>query len=247
MSRVPILCYHHVGPRPVATRFGSLHVTAGLLDRQLWALRRLGLRGVSMSEGLSRLRSGTGRGHEIVLTFDDGYRDTLTAGLPILRRHGFTATCFLVSRFIGAHNAWDDGLEESRADLMSRADVETWLAAGMEIGSHSCTHGRLHLLDEDAAASEVGDSRAALEKMFGVDVGHFAYPFGAFTAATVELVRRCGYVSAVTTRPGTARGADDRYRLPRLQVDGERGLGRFLLQVGTPYEDLRHGRGLFLG
>lgn len=242
---MPILSYHQIGPRPSATRFGSLHVAPALLDRQLWALRRLGMRGVSVGEGLSRLRAGPGRSHEIVLTFDDGYRSTLTAALPVLRHHGFRATCFLVSDLIGAHNAWDDGGSEGRTDLMTREDVDAWLEAGMEIGSHSCTHRRLQLLDATTAAAEIRDSRAALQKTFGVIVDHFAYPFGDFSPAIVELVRRCGYVSALTTQPGTARGTDDVYRLPRLQVDGERGLGRFLLQVGTPYEDLRHGRSLF--
>jgi len=222
-------------------------VTPSQLDQQLWALRRLGMRGVSMSEGLSRLQSGPGRSPEVVLTFDDGYRNTLTAALPVLRRHGFKATCFLVSGLMGGHNAWDDGIGEGRTELMTVEDVEAWLAAGMEIGSHSCTHPRLQMLDEPAAAAEIFESRAALQKMFGVIVDHFAYPFGGFTPATIKLVRRCGYVSAVTTQPGTARGDDAIYQLPRLLVDGERGLGRFLLQVGTPYEDLRHGRGLFAG
>src|SRR4051812_32228697 len=245
MSRVPILSYHQVGPRPPGARFAMLHVTPSQLDRQLWALRRLGMRGISMTDGLSQLRNGYGRSHEVVLSFDDGYRSTLTAALPVLRHHGFRATCFLVSGLMGGHNSWDDGLGEGRTDLMSRADIEAWLAAGMEIGSHSCTHPRVQPREADTASAEIFESRAALQKMFGVIVDHFAYPFGGFTPATVDLVRRCGYVSAVTTQPGTARGADDPYRLPRLLVNGERGLGRFLLQVGTPYEDLRNGRGLF--
>jgi len=188
MPRVPILSYHHIGPRPAGARFASLYVAPSQLDRQLWALRRMGMRGISMSDGLSRLRNGYGRGHEVVLTFDDGYRNALTAALPILRHHGFKATCFLVSGLIGGHNSWDDGLGVGRTDLMSRADVETWLAAGMEIGSHSCTHPRLQALDEAAATDEIFASRATLQKMFGVIVDHFAYPFGDFTTATVDLV-----------------------------------------------------------
>lgn len=33
----------------------------------------------------------------VVLTFDDGFRDNLTAGLPVLQRHGVTATIFLAT------------------------------------------------------------------------------------------------------------------------------------------------------
>jgi hypothetical protein len=39
--------------------------------------------------------------------------------------------------------------------------------------------------------------------------------------------------------PGVARGSDDRLRLPRILVNGERGLWKFLLHVATPYERWR--------
>jgi peptidoglycan/xylan/chitin deacetylase (PgdA/CDA1 family) len=108
----------------------------------------------------------------------------------------------------------------------------------MEVGSHSCSHQRLHELAPDAARDEIAESRLALCNMLGVPIEHFAYPFGDFSADTVELVRRAGYVSAVTVLPGVARASDDRLRLPRILVNGERGLWNFLLHVATPYERL---------
>ena len=196
-----------------------------------------------MTEGLVHL--GGARHGRVVLTFDDGYLDTLTAALPLLRRYGCTATCYVVSDCIGGHNRWDDGRGRTRQTLMTREQIGLWLDAGMEIASHSCSHPWLEKLSEPEAAREISESRGALQRMFGVAVDHFAYPFGTFTAAVTEAVKRAGYASAVTTEPGIARGGNDRHRLPRLIVDGRRGLGRFLLQVATPYEDLRHGRGLF--
>ena len=92
----------------------------------------------------------------------------------------------------------------------------------------------------DAARDEIAESRDALRNMLGVPIEHFAYPFGDFTADTVELVRRAGYTSAVTVLPGVARASDDRLRLPRILVNGERGLWNFLLHVATPYERLRY-------
>ena len=224
-------------------RFALLHVAEAKLERQLWALRRLGRRGVSMTEGLAHLNGGASHGR-VVLTFDDGYLDTLTAALPLLRRYGCTATCYVVSDCIGGHNRWDDGQGRERQALMTREQIGQWLEAGMEIASHSCSHPWLQKLGEAEAAREISDSRVSLQRMFGAAVDHFAYPFGGFTAATLGLVKRCGYASAVTTDPGIARGGDDVHLLPRLIVNGERGLARFLLQVATPYEDLRHGRGV---
>jgi peptidoglycan/xylan/chitin deacetylase (PgdA/CDA1 family) len=201
-------------------------------------MRALGLRGVSMREGLEALR-GTARSNRVVLTFDDGYLDTLGEAAPLLARYGFGATCYLVSDRVGAHSAWDDGHPGERRPLMSREQVGRWLEAGMEIASHSCTHPWLDRVDDADAAREISDSRAALERTFGVAVDHFAYPFGGFTARTVDLVGRAGYRSAVTTQPGIARPTDDPLRLPRLLVDGRRGLARFLLQMTAPLERLR--------
>jgi peptidoglycan/xylan/chitin deacetylase (PgdA/CDA1 family) len=205
-------------------------VTEAKLERQLWALRRIGLPGVSMTEGLAYLGGGQGR-RGVVLTFDDGYVDTLTAALPLLRRYECRATCYVVSDCVGGHNRWDDGEGRERQPLMTREQLGRWLEGGMEIGSHSCSHPWLDRVGADDAAREIAESRAALQRTFGVAVNHFAYPFGGLTAATVGEVKRCGYASAVTTKPGIARGGDDVHRLPRLIVDGRRGLANVLLQI----------------
>jgi peptidoglycan/xylan/chitin deacetylase (PgdA/CDA1 family) len=237
MSALPILCYHNVATAPKDARFKLLYVSPESFERQLWTLRRLGLRGVCTSEGTARLRDATARGC-VVLTFDDGYADTLVTAAPLIRRYGFSATCYVVSGALGTYNSWDAEYLQETKPLMSREQIDEWLAAGMEVGSHSCSHARLHALPRDAALSEIAESRAALRKMLGVPVEHFAYPFGHFTAETVELVRRAGYVSAVTVLPGVARASDDPLLLPRILVNGQRPLWRFLLQVAAPYERL---------
>lgn len=243
MSRVPILCYHNVGPRPPGTRVGLLYVGSDQFERQLWIIRRLGLRGVAMSEGFAQLRE-LAAADRVVLTFDDGYLDTLTEAAPMLVKYGFRATCYIVSGCIGAHNRWDDHRTVGSKPLMTRGQIEAWLEAGMEIASHSCSHPSLDAVADEVALREMAESRVELRRLFGVAVDHFAYPFGKFTPRTIALARQAGYRSAVTTEPGIARGKDDRHRLPRLLIDGDRTLGRFLLQMATPYEDLRHGRGL---
>ena len=230
MSTLPILCYHNIGTAPSGAAFRLLYVSAEMFDRQLWTLRRLGLRGVSTGEGLRHLANGTSRG-SVVLTFDDGYADTLTTAVPIMKQYGFRATCYIVSGAVGTHNRWDaDYLGETKP-LMSRGQLDQWLAAGMEVGSHSLSHRRLCGVAQDVLREEIAGSRAALHTMLGVAVEHFAYPFGHFNDAVVESVRHAGYSSAVTTLSAVARTSDDRLRLPRILVNGEHGLWRFLLRI----------------
>src|SRR5277367_3171021 len=87
MSKIPLLCYHNVGPSPGDSRFKLLYVSQPQFERQLWTIRRLGLRGVSMGAGMRHF-GGRGRGKPVVLTFDDGYVDTVTQALPLLQQYG---------------------------------------------------------------------------------------------------------------------------------------------------------------
>jgi len=239
MSALPILCYHNVAPAPEDARFKLLYVSPERFERQLWTLHRLGLRGVSTGEGLARLRNGTARGC-VVFTFDDGYIYALTTAAPLLKRYGFGATCYVVSTALGTYNRWDAEHLREHKPLMNREQLEEWLAAGMEVGSHSLSHPRLHELPQARARDEIAQSRSGLRELLGVTIEHFAYPFGYFTDDTVELVRHAGYSSAVTLLPGVVRASSDPLRLPRILVNGERGLWRFLLHVATPYERLRY-------
>jgi len=241
VSTLPILCYHNVAEPPASSRFKLLYVSPAKFERQLWTMRRLGLRGVSISEGLRRLDEGGSRRY-VALTFDDGYADTATVAAPLLKQYGFGATCYVVSSAVGTYNRWDAELLQERKPLMSREQIEQWLAAGLEVGSHTCSHPRLQQVSRTEALREIAESRAALRNLFGASVSHFAYPFGQFTDAVSQLVRNAGYLSAVTVVHGVARASDDRYHLPRILVDGEKGLWRLLVHLATPYDRLRRRR-----
>ena len=237
-TRIPILGYHNVDRPPSGIALPRLYVDPDRFERQLWMLKRLGLRGVSVSMGLDRL-AGRRNDRVVVLTFDDGYADNLLYAAPMLNAYGFSATCYIVSNHIGQHNQWDADALGVRKPLMTTAQIESWLAAGMEIGSHTCSHPNLSGLDEQAALRELDDSRRILGAQFGVKVRHFCYPYGRFSKSTTELVRRAGYMSAVTTRRGLASEQDDLYQLPRASIHGHQGAFKFLLKVATRYEDRR--------
>jgi peptidoglycan/xylan/chitin deacetylase (PgdA/CDA1 family) len=85
---------------------------------------------------------------------------------------------------------------------MDEAQVRDWLAAGHQIGAHTCTHPRLSQLSEAQAKEEISASRKKLEDRFGVPIEHFAYPYGDYNQRTVELVRQVGFQTAVTMNRG---------------------------------------------
>jgi len=63
----------------------------------------------------------------VAITFDDGYRDTLTHAAPILARHGVPATIFLATGFIGtAEVPWFDRLAMAFKYTKTASLVAPW-------------------------------------------------------------------------------------------------------------------------
>lgn len=66
------------------------------------------------------------------ITFDDGYADNHDVALPILQRHGLTATFFVTTGVIGGGRMWNDTVIESlRATRADQLDGETLGLAGL--------------------------------------------------------------------------------------------------------------------
>ncbi len=157
-AAVPILMYHNVARAPRHLRiYRSLYVAPGAFARQLALLNRAGYRGLSMADAMPYL-TGERRGRVAVITLDDGYVDNLQHALPVLRRHGFTATCYAVSGALGSHNHWDADRLGIDKPVMTADQLRAWLAAGMEVGAHSRSHPRLTRCSDAALRDEVRDA-----------------------------------------------------------------------------------------
>lgn len=121
------------------------------------------------------------------------------------------------------------------ADLMMTSAQAAGLARqGFALGGHTVTHPILATLDDDSARRELTVGRRQVEELAGRPVDLFAYPNGApgrdYTAATVRLVRECGYAGAVTASPGAARPGTDPFQIPRF-TPWDRGRLRFVARM----------------
>jgi peptidoglycan/xylan/chitin deacetylase (PgdA/CDA1 family) len=231
-----ILNYHNVAVPPAGVRMPELYVTPEQFARQLWCLRRAGLVGVSLSEGARRLDQGDSRGC-VAITFDDGYADNWLNAAPALREFGFTATCFVVADQIGGYNVWDADVVGAKKPLMSRSQLMAWCDAGLEVGSHTRSHCDLTTLAQGSLMEELISSRSILQGLTGSVVRSFCYPWGRYNLDVLGCVAHTGYQLAVTTQRGRAQDYDDLLRLPRISVNGGKGLMKFLLKAGTGYCD----------
>jgi len=176
----------------------------------------------------------------VAITLDDGYADNLKNAAPILQRHEFPATVFVVAGRLGAMSGHDNGREHAR--LLSESELIQLHEAGVEIGGHCMTHPRLSSLDSTSKREEIVECKRVLESIVGGPVRAFAYPYGTdrdFDAESIELVQEAGYAYAVSNRYGANRATSNRFALRRMNVDRTDTLATFAAKVDGRLDALR--------
>jgi peptidoglycan/xylan/chitin deacetylase (PgdA/CDA1 family) len=181
---------------------------------------------------------GKKQGRVFGITLDDGYKNNFDNALPVLMKHGFTATCYGVSSQIGGTNAWDAGLVAEKP-LMGVQEWSGWLKSGMEIGAHTRTHADLTALSDQVAMEEISGCKTDFERKLDCEVRHFCYPFGRFAPPHAEMARKAGYLTATTTRRGRTHANHNAMELPRVMVARATYLLQLFVKMGTAYEDKR--------
>lgn len=236
---IPVLVYHQIDKAPPKGQpFRSLYVAPAAFARQMHFLKLLGYTGMSMS-GLQPYLSGERTGKVVGITFDDGYLNNLAHALPVLRKYGFSSTCYAVSGLAGKTNSWDQENGIAQTPLMDHAQMKKWVAEGQEIGSHTRHHVKLLESTDDNARLEISLGKSDLESALGQPVLHFCYPYGRYEAMHVEMARQQGFVSATTTQRSRCHEGMGMLELPRVPVLRSTSLPMFWLKIATAYEDRR--------
>jgi peptidoglycan/xylan/chitin deacetylase (PgdA/CDA1 family) len=207
---VPVLMYHVIATPPASAALPELFVDPKTFASQMDWLERQGYTAVSLNQVYSAwFKQGKLPDKPIVLTFDDGYRGDYVYARPTLRR----------LRWPGDLNLLVKNLGGELTDQM----VEQLINDGWEIDAHTISHLDLTTLTGARLRQEVTGSRRILQRRFAQPVNFFCYPAGKFDPATIQAVRRAGYLGATTELPGDA-SRDDMYELHRIRVDGTDGV-----------------------
>lgn len=90
-------------------------------------------------------------------------------------------------------------IDYAKVPRMSVNEIRELRRMGMEIGSHTQTHPRIHRLESSAVLGELRDSKAYLEDILGEEVPAFCYPEGKFSGRNLALIDAAGYRLARTT------------------------------------------------
>lgn len=225
---VPILMYHRIARPSAGAGAYERDLTVGPRDfaRQMAWLADAGYASITQRQLFAALMEGAPLPERpVLITFDDGYREIAETAAPIMARHGLTGTAYVITDRILA--------DPAAAPLwMTEDQLRDLAAAGWDIGSHTVTHRELSLVDEATALRELRASRFRLERILGRPVQWFCYPVGKYDTASEGLVRRAGYVLAVTTDEGTLQRADQPLLLQRVRVSDDTGVAGLRARLG---------------
>lgn len=140
----------------------------------------------------------------IVLTFDDGQKDFVKYGIPLLEEYDVKATSFVIASKNGEKMA---AMDLHNVQLQSHS-------YDMHRGGGNIGHGGIFtaLYYEDALA----DLQKSIEVLGNGDA--FAYPFGDYTDYCMQTVADAGFYCGVTTVNGKVYPGDNPYCLNRMRV-----------------------------
>jgi peptidoglycan/xylan/chitin deacetylase (PgdA/CDA1 family) len=219
-AATPVLMYHSVSSddEPGVSPYYRLATSPQRFRDQMCLLADSGWVVTSLEQAAAPRRE-TARDRQVVVTFDDGFVDFLTAW-PILEKLSFTASMFLPTGYIAETRRTFKGRE-----CLTWSEVKDLSRRGVSFGSHTVTHPVLHRVPWSRVCSELRLSRAHITTAVGTPVTTFAYPYAfpahddAFVARFCRELRDQGYRAAVTTTIGRVGPGDDPLRLKRLPVN----------------------------
>jgi peptidoglycan/xylan/chitin deacetylase (PgdA/CDA1 family) len=220
-------------------------------DQQMSFLSQGGFSVVSLQEVLQWREQGViPVRRSVVIVFHDGFGDNYMNAFPTLKKHGLTATFFMVTDYIDGEEpfSWLKWDENARAHCEENSTF--WLPLtseqilemstdGMLFGSHTCTHARLAALDGGKAFSEMKVSKERLEGLLKKPVELFAFPFGLWgdiRSEHVGFVQQLGYQAALTAKIGANDLSSDFYDLRVIPVYEWDSLSEFKKKVEGGYD-----------
>ena len=238
-NRVTILCYHGVTERTTRSSLDpfGLHVRRDRFLAQLDYLQR-NYQVISLREYLEAIHQGRRLSqYSVILTFDDGYRNFLTAAASRLSERGMPVTIFLITDLVR-----QDPHAFQRTRTWMSSDDETYLSwaevqeleqdPNYEFGSHTCSHSKLPLLSLEEMDRQLRESYAVIALHVGKANGlPLAYPKGQYTGWIAQRAHALGYGCALTTDAGCNDLNSDLFALRRVLIGDDDSVPAFSARV----------------
>nr|WP_116612325.1 polysaccharide deacetylase family protein [Paraburkholderia unamae] len=237
---VPVLMYHHISTSP-----GMITVSPSHFAAQMAWLAKAGYRTIG-SEQLAAWFAGEPLPQKsVMITFDDGYLDNWVHAHPVLKAHGLSALCFLVTSWPGEgatrahagsggalpplldHHAGEAAIENGSADsaILRWSEIDAMRAAGtFEFHSHTHSHVRWDKVTTSAQekrerlAADLAESREVLQARLGGASDHLCWPQGYYDDDYLSAAQQAGFRHLYTCEVGP--------NYPRREAGAARSISR---------------------
>jgi peptidoglycan/xylan/chitin deacetylase (PgdA/CDA1 family) len=199
---VPVLMYHRIVPFAESGKsIVGLVVPPQTFDAQITALAGAGWHTITMATLADDLQAHVRPPVKtLVITLDDGWYDGFTYALPILQKHDYVATYYVIAGQI------------DKPPYLSSPQLQALVAAGDEIGDHTMDHANLTALRAPDLKYQIDAAAARIAQVTGVWPESLAYPFGGENAQAVASVAACQELRiaviegpVVTVKPGASQ------------------------------------------
>jgi peptidoglycan/xylan/chitin deacetylase (PgdA/CDA1 family) len=172
----------------------------------------------------------------VAITFDDGYRSILETAMPLLQAHGFPATIFVPSGWLGRDMGWEPMAANHRPlPIVSGDELAAFERGGIRVASHGHAHVRLGEVTDEDIDADLSASVATLSGALGRHPGTLAYPFGSHSPAARQAARRAGFRAAFSI--GQRR--QGRFAEERVTIRPDDSLPLFAFKTSGHYLGLR--------
>ena len=228
IQNIPILFYHSIANKNSIPNY--LQVSYKNFRNQLNFLSILGFKTIDLKSFDSSNTILTGK--EIIITFDDGYKDNINIAAPLLREFSFKAIFFIVSDLIGKTNLWDKNKKNyTRVNLLNKNDISKLINSGHYIASQGKNHLNLNLINKSKLIDEISNSKKYLEKIFNCKINFFSYPFGVYNQRAIKEVKKHYDFGLTTERLKLHKKHITNYNLTRISVNRNTNIFKFLFKI----------------
>ena len=145
----------------------------------------------------------------ITITFDDGYRDTLTIAAQTLADKKLPFTVFVSSANITSGNS----IFLNRQELIELSNI-----SGATIGSHGHAHTHLAKMPPRDVTSDLNHSKDWLEQIVQKPVTTLSYPHGSYNNDVVRIASEIGFEFAATSKWGVFEVGTKKLEIPRIDI-----------------------------
>lgn len=118
----------------------------------------------------------------ILVTFDDGYKNNLTIAAPVLEKLEIPFLVFVASRLLGKKDMLS-------SDELKKLDENRFCT----IGSHGASHNPLDKMDFKDASLEIMECKKTIEDIIGHEVLDFSFPHGSHNDKLDLEVKKTGF------------------------------------------------------